>query len=266
MLQQTQVERVIPKYHEFLALFPSFEALASAPVSDVIRAWATLGYNQRAVRLHGIAQQVVGEHGGRLPPDENALLKLKGFGPYTAAALACFAFGRQTAVVDTNVRRVLGRVLLGETGPSPSAMQRLAQDALPAGKASEWAQALMDIGATLCSIRRPRCEACPAQAWCRWANAGLVEGEAQSPVASRLSDQRAVYSVQPPFKGSSRYYRGRIVEALRQAGEEGKLAAEIGSAVRDGFTEADAPWLDGLLAGLERDGLLRRDGLRVRLP
>src|SRR5262249_19749772 len=110
MLQQTQVERVLPKYREFLARFPTLNALAEASTAEVIRAWAPLGYNMRAVRLQAIARQVVADYGGRLPADEADLLKLKGVGRYTAGALACFAFRQQTPTVDTNIRRVLQRL------------------------------------------------------------------------------------------------------------------------------------------------------------
>jgi A/G-specific adenine glycosylase len=113
MLQQTQVERVLPKYREFLARFPTFAALAAEPVGEVIKAWAGLGYNQRAVRLHGIARQVVEEFGGQLPNTLEGLMALKGIGRYTAGAVACFAFGLPVATVDTNIRRVLWRVFRG---------------------------------------------------------------------------------------------------------------------------------------------------------
>ena len=113
MLQQTQVERVLPKYREFLARFPTFAALAAEPVGEAIKAWAGLGYNQRAVRLHGIARQVVEEFGGQLPNTLDGLMALKGIGRYTAGAVACFAFGLPVATVDTNIRRVLWRVFRG---------------------------------------------------------------------------------------------------------------------------------------------------------
>jgi len=265
MLQQTQVDRVIPKYVQFLERFPDFSTLAVAPVAEVIRVWSPLGYNLRAVRLHGIARQVVECYGGRLPQDVASLQQLKGLGPYTAAAVACFAFGRQTPVVDTNVRRVLGRALLGEARPAPKALDKAAAGGLPIGYASEWSQALMDIGSMLCSTRQPRCLLCPVQPWCVWASSlSLAE---VSPPAKALAERVAAYRTQPPFKGSSRYYRGRIVEALRRVTDNNGLQLmALGETIRDGFGEAELPWLEGLVQGLERDGLVKREGATIRLP
>ncbi len=150
MLQQTQVSRVLPKYLEFLERFPTFDALALAGLAEVIRAWAPLGYNLRAVRLHEIARQVV-ERGGELPRDPLALQQLRGLGRYTAAAVACFAFGQPVAVLDTNVRRVLARVFLAEPEPRqvPQArLWKLAEAVLPVEHSYDWNQALMDLGAT----------------------------------------------------------------------------------------------------------------------
>jgi A/G-specific adenine glycosylase len=266
MLQQTQVDRVIPKYLQFLERFPDFASLASAQTGEVIRAWAALGYNQRAVRLQGAARQVMAEYGGKLPSEVEALRRLRGIGPYTASAVACFAFGQQVAVVDTNVRRVLGRALMGETRPVPRDVERNAQAALPAGQASPWNQALMDIGATVCAVRQPRCQQCPVQPSCRWAANG--QSQAALVVGARaLAERRAAYRTQPPFRGSSRYYRGRIVERLRQReGNGGMGVEELGVAIKEGFARQDAPWLEGLLRGLERDGLVQWEGERVRLP
>ncbi|MDE3231323.1 MAG: A/G-specific adenine glycosylase, partial [Chloroflexota bacterium] len=177
MLQQTQVERVIPKYHAFLAAFPTLTALAEAETADVIRAWAGLGYNMRAVRLQQIARQTQAEYGGRLPATLDGLLALKGVGRYTAGAVAAFAYGAQVATVDTNIRRTLWRLFRGiEPGawPAGEAAARdalaLAEWALPAGQAYDWQQALMDLGATVCVARRPACERCPLRAECAaWA-------------------------------------------------------------------------------------------------
>ena len=148
MLQQTQVNRVEQKYPEFLRRFPTFRSLASARTSNVIRAWAGMGYNNRAIYLQQTALRVVREFNGRLPRDINVLQRLPGIGRYTANAIACFAFGHQTAVVDTNVRRVLSRLF-------PLQMQTmdewdLAEWILPKGNAYDWNQALMELGGALC--------------------------------------------------------------------------------------------------------------------
>jgi A/G-specific adenine glycosylase len=266
MLQQTQVERVIPKYREFLRCFPTPHALAEAPRAEVIRRWAPLGYNLRAVRLHEAAQQVVAQFGGRLPSGPEELRRLKGLGPYTAAAIACFAFAQDVAVVDTNVRRVLSRIANG-TAPLPEREVGARAEALvPDGQASAWNQALMDLGATVCLARRPRCMLCPARAFCK--AAPLLQGG-----NGHVAEERAGYRIkrEPPFKGSSRYYRGRVVEALRQLGEgEAITLSVLGEAIKPGMAAVEMPWLLGLVHGLEADGLVKVAGkaprIRVSLP
>ena len=166
MLQQTQVERVLPKYAEFLAAFPTLEALADAPVAEVIRRWGSLGYNRRAVRLRLAARAAI--DAGGLPSGVDALRALPGCGPYTAAAVACFAFGAGVAVVDTNVRRVLGRAVAGDAAISDAAARRIGATLVPPGQGRDWALALMDLGATVCTARAPSCGACPLASTCVW--------------------------------------------------------------------------------------------------
>jgi A/G-specific adenine glycosylase len=170
MLQQTQVDRVIPKYRQFLRAYPTLRALAAADVDDVLRLWYPLGYNVRPVRLHAIARETVARYGGRLPADGEALRALPGIGRYTAGAVLSFAFGRDAAVLDTNVRRVLSRVFLG---PRRFARLRgdrrlwaLAEALVPRGRGYDFNQALMDFGATWCTARRPRCTPCPMRRLC----------------------------------------------------------------------------------------------------
>jgi A/G-specific adenine glycosylase len=167
MLQQTQVDRVIPKYHEFLRRYPSIAALARAPVDRVRETWYPLGYNIRPVRLHAIAREVITKHDGRIPDDRESLLRLKGIGPYTAGAVLAFAYGQPVPIVDTNVRRVLQRVFLGRTTPGDAALWRLARDLLPRRAAYDFNQGLMDLGATVCVARAPRCAICPVRGVCR---------------------------------------------------------------------------------------------------
>jgi A/G-specific adenine glycosylase len=170
MLQQTQVERVIPKYHEFLARYPSFEALARARASDVKRVWYPLGYNVRPLHLHGIARETIARYGGRLPDDARALRDMRGIGRYTAGAILSFAYGRETAIVDTNVRRVLSRVFLGirrsKRLRGQTAIWELAQSLVPKRRAYDYNQALMDFGATWCTARAPKCGACTMRRLC----------------------------------------------------------------------------------------------------
>ena len=170
MLQQTQVDRVIPKYHEFLARYPTLEELARAAPEDVRRTWYPLGYNIRPVNLQGIARETLARYGGRLPEDAAALRAMRGIGRYTAGAILSFAFRRDAAIVDTNVRRVLGRVFLGTRRLArlrgQKAMWDLSEALLPRGRAYDWNQALMDFGATWCTARAPRCAPCPMRRFC----------------------------------------------------------------------------------------------------
>ena len=169
MLQQTQVDRVKPKYHEFLERYPTLEALAAADVDDVRRTWYPLGYNIRPVHLHGIAREAVARYRGRLPEDESGLRSLRGIGRYTAGAVRAFAYGQRAPILDTNVRRVLGRVFHGGDGRRvpTAAMWRLAELVLPRGDVYDFNQALMDFGATWCTAKKPRCLPCPMRRFCR---------------------------------------------------------------------------------------------------
>ena len=184
MLQQTQVDRVVPKYHEFLARYPTFAALAGAPVGEVKRVWYPLGYNVRPVNLHGIARETMARYGGRLPDDAAALRQLRGIGRYTAGAVLAFAHGKDAALVDTNVRRVLGRVFLGPRRLARLRGDRviwdLAEALVPAGRAYDYNQALMDFGATWCTARAPRCPRCPMAAQCRTFGAGRRRRDARA--------------------------------------------------------------------------------------
>ena len=167
MLQQTQVSRVIPKYREWLRRYPSLEALAAASAGEVHEAWYPLGYNVRPLRLRTIARTVVRRHRGRLPRSREGLLALDGIGAYTAGAVLSFAFGQDAAILDTNVRRVLRRVWVGEDGHvRDRALWDLAERLLPRGRAYDFNQALMDLGATVCTARRPRCGVCPLARLC----------------------------------------------------------------------------------------------------
>jgi A/G-specific adenine glycosylase len=171
MLQQTQVDRVIPKYHEWLDRYPTFEALAEARSTDVVRMWYPLGYNIRPRQLQNIARETMATYGGTLPEDEKSLLSFKGIGAYTAGAVRSFAFGQRAAILDTNVARVLFRVFVGRGRPGSHAMKKhlwaISHAVLPHRHVFDFNQALMDLGATVCSARRPRCVACPMTSHCR---------------------------------------------------------------------------------------------------
>ena len=170
MLQQTQVDRVLPKYDEWLTKYPSLRALADAPVGDVTETWRPLGYNVRPRRLHAIARESVERYGGELPSDEETLLSFKGIGAYTAGAVLSFAFGQRKAILDTNVARVLFRVFIGSGDPKSHGMKRhlweVSRTVLPQRHVFDFNQALMDFGATLCSARKPLCGECPMRSRC----------------------------------------------------------------------------------------------------
>jgi len=170
MLQQTQVDRVEPKYHEWLERYPTLEALAAAPEADAVKTWYPLGYNIRPRRLHAIAREAVSKHGGRLPGDEETLRSFKGIGAYTAGAVMSFAFGKRAAILDTNVARVLFRVFVGRGNPKTHAMKRslwaMSRTVLPHRHVFDFNQALMDFGATVCVARKPKCLLCPMRRDC----------------------------------------------------------------------------------------------------
>ena len=171
MLQQTQVDRVLPKYREWLAKYPSLAALAAARETDVAKAWRPLGYNIRPRRLHAIARESVTRYAGQLPSDEETLLSFKGIGAYTAGAIRSFAFGERAAIVDTNVARVLFRVFMGRGDAKAHATRTrlwaMSEALVPRKNVFDFNQALMDLGALVCVARQPKCAVCPMTAMCR---------------------------------------------------------------------------------------------------
>ena len=171
MLQQTQVDRVLPKYTEWLDKYPSLEALATAPEQEVTDAWYPLGYNIRPKRLQTIARESVARYGGQLPADEETLLSFKGIGAYTAGAIRSFAFRERAAILDTNVARVLFRVFVGNGDPKSHAMKRhlwrVSETLVPMRHVFDFNQALMDFGAMVCAARNPKCPECPMARSCR---------------------------------------------------------------------------------------------------
>ena len=178
MLQQTQVDRVLPKYHEWLDKYPSLEALADASEDDVASTWRPLGYNVRPRRLQAIARESVARFGGKLPSDQDTLLSFKGIGEYTAGAIRSFAFRERAAILDTNVARVLYRVFVAAGDPKAHATRRhlwqISEALVPHKHVFDFNQALMDLGAMVCTARKPRCLVCPLSRRCR--STGLVNG------------------------------------------------------------------------------------------
>ena len=223
----------------------------------MIRAWAGLGYNRRAVQLHRAAKAIVAEHGGSVPDTVEELRALPGVGPYTARAVAAIAFGLPVGAVDTNVRRVLGRIAAGGAeGLAPGQLQALADAAVPPGRAGDWTHALMDIGARLCGPRNPRCADCPAIAWCRYA-----AGERATP---RLAIDARPRRPDAAFPSTTRWLRGRIIARTRDATEgawipfAGPMGVHGPAAVREAVVALGA---EGLLDVREAP-----DGPEARLP
>jgi A/G-specific adenine glycosylase len=216
MAQQTQISRVGPAWEAFTARFPTFGALATALPADVLRAWQGLGYDRRARNLQRTAKIVVEEHGGKLPTDLATLERLPGIGPYTARAVAAIAFDAPVGAVDTNVRRVLGRVAVGDPAAlRPREMQVLADGCVPGGRAADWTHAVMDVGATFCRTTRPACGECPARALCQYA-ASVDAGAGEAPVERPGStDGGARERVR--FEQTTRWLRGRILDRARSA-------------------------------------------------
>lgn len=274
MLQQTQVYRVLPKYQQFLAAFPTLAALAAATTADVISNWVPLGYNMRAVRLQAIARQVIAEYGGRIPDSIEELLKLKGVGRYTAGAIACFAYMKQVATVDTNIHRVLHRIFLGLEYPEPKLsndqMLSLAEQVLPDGKAYDWNQALMDLGATICTSSDPQCVRCPlhevCNAYTEMLNYSLFPSGAVLRQLRKVAEKKETYQSQP-FTSTNRYFRGRIVDHLRSlpAGQRIPLTT-LGPKIKQEFRDDDLTWLQQLVDRLAKDGLVDYADDGVRLP
>jgi A/G-specific adenine glycosylase len=217
MLQQTSPARVVGPYGVFLERFPSVASCASAPVGDVVRAWAGLGYNRRAVNLHRAAVAMVEHHHGCVPADLRALCALPGIGPYTARAVLAFAYESDVAVVDVNVDRVIARAVAGKA-ISVAQSQVIADALAPPGRGWLWNQSLMEIGAVVCTARTPHCDDCPLARHCSWSRAGRP-----SP------DPAVIRSKQSAFAGSDRQGRGRLVEALRAGPvSRGRLAEACG--------------------------------------
>src|SRR5215510_11659619 len=169
MLQQTQVDRVVPKYHEFLDRYPSFEDLAGAPIKDVKKTWYPLGYNIRPERLHSIACETLERYGGKLPRTQDELLSFKGIGRYTAGAIRSFAFNEDAPILDTNVMRVLHRVFVAKGDPKTqkAKLWELAEALIPPGKGYDFNQAIMDFGALCCTARSPSCQGCTMKPICK---------------------------------------------------------------------------------------------------
>jgi A/G-specific adenine glycosylase len=260
MLQQTQTSRVQEKLPHFLKQFTGIEILAAAANADVIKAWEGMGYNSRALRLRDCAKAVMERHSGIIPSNLQDLLALPGIGPYTASAIAAFAFHSDIAVVDVNIRRVYSRLLQAMPTTTDSlpeaAITTFAREIFPHGKSSVWHQAVMDIGATYCTARAPKCDSCPIQHLC--ASAG------------KMSEGVRTKKSEPSHEGiPNRIWRGRVVQILRGIQDEewlenSHLHNHLFSASLFTTQEREL-WLYELLRGLERDKIIEIQHTSQRL-
>ena len=245
MLQQTPVARVLPVHEQWLERWPSPAALAAEASGEAVRAWGRLGYPRRALRLHAAAGAIVAEHDGEVPAAYDDLRALPGVGDYTAAAIATFAHGRRHAVLDTNVRRVLGRVVSGVEFPAPAvtkAEREIALELLPEDEptAATWSVAVMELGALVCTAANPRCADCPVADLCAWRAAGHP---------AYVGPPRKVQT----WAGTDRQCRGRLLAVLRDT--DGPVHQ----------SRLDAAWAEEgqrvrCLASLVEDGLVVRSG------
>lgn len=261
MLQQTRVETVIPYFERFLARFPTVADLAEAPEADVLKAWEGLGYYSRARNLQAAARQVVDRHGGTVPDDKSAVFALKGVGPYTAGAILSIAFNQPEPAVDGNVMRVLSRFYNLDADIARPAtrvtLERLAKSLIPEGAASDFNQALMELGALVCIPRSPSCSSCPVMARC----AGRLEGrEHELPVKSKAKPPKPVHRLAVLVAATDPAMAGSVL--VRQRPDEGLLArmwelphVEAPNKSVWANQEAASRWLAGAFAA---------EGLRVR--
>ncbi len=269
MLQQTPVVRVQPVWEQWLERWPTPADFAAAPAADVLRAWGKLGYPRRALRLHAAAAAIVEKHDGKVPDNFDGLLELPGVGTYTAAAVAAFGYGRRTTVVDTNIRRVHARLVIGQALPAPAltaAEMALAAELLPEARDESvlWNAGVMELGALVCTARSPKCRQCPVFEQCAWIAAGQPEP--------------TYIPKGQPWAGTDRQVRGAVMAVLRAANsavhadllwdaEAARLHTEVSKELgKLHDLNTHAPQLERALAGLVADGLAQVTEGGYQLP
>ena len=265
MLQQTPVVRVLPVWEQWMRRWPRPQDLAAEPLSEALKAWGRLGYPRRAQRLHAAAVEITTEYNGEVPRTEEALRALPGVGDYTAAAIACFAFGERTVVVDTNIRRVHARLFGGMALPEPSPRASefaRARQVQPEDddQANLWNVSVMELGALLCTARSPRCDACPVFEQCAWIAAG-------QPAPHYTPKGQA-------WKGTDRQVRGAIMAVLREHEHpvpQASFLADLAGQSHATYValeklQAESAQRERALAGLLKDGLAVLEDDGVRLP
>ena len=256
MLQQTQVDRVLPRWEEWIARWPKPSALATEAPGTAVRAWGRLGYPRRALWLHQAAAQIADEHHDEVPTDVEDLLQLTGVGPYTARAVAVFAHRQRHPVVDTNTRRVIARLVHGRAAAGMPAARDLIdmEQLLPSDtrESVEFNAAMMELGAIVCTARAPLCDSCPIARWCEWRGAGYPDNAP----AKRPS--------QAAFEGSDRQARGRIMALVREASAPVDRTEALATVEFAGARDPEQA--TRALESLVTDGLLVEVAGRVQLP
>lgn len=256
MLQQTQAQRVAEALPRFLLQFPTVDALARASNAQMIRQWRGMGYNSRALRLRDAAQQIVEHHNGTVPRDVDTLRALPGIGPYASASIAAFAFNQRVVVLDVNVRRVYSRWIRQQCTTidveRDDVLTQFAQQVIPARASARWHHAVMDLGATICTARKPLCTSCPMADLC--------------PSANALTPAQRVKRTEPLFRGQpQRLWRGRFVDALRDA-PKGLTRTQLLAVTGVGtLTSDERAWFEALIVTLQRDGVVMHTNQRIRL-
>lgn len=263
MLQQTQVNTVIERYNRWLQRFPTLASLADAPTSEVLKEWSGLGYNRRALALHTAAKQIVYERNGKFPNTLEELMQLKGIGKYTASAILSFAFKKPVPIVDTNVKRVLGRIffgykLLAEHINTDEPFWELKQKIVPKNStAYNFNQGIMDFGATICIARKPKCEVCPMQKICK----SYPEILTAKKDLLRVKQKRT----EPLYFGEPRrIWRGRILKLLHD--QKNVSLKKLGQLLMLDWDKKRLDWLKDVMKTLEKDGLVVVKNGRVSLP
>jgi len=258
MLQQTQAARVAEALPRFLIRYPTVYALAQATNGDMIRSWQGMGYNSRALRLRDAAKVVVEEFEGSIPSDVVILRTLPGVGPYTSAAIASFAFNKWVVVLDVNVRRVYSRLLKQQRSTSDvesdAELNSFAEARIPARRSALWHHAVMDLGSTICTSRRPACDVCPLTSMC--------------PSSGLLVNVERTRAVEPMFRNiPQRIWRGRLIEELRKVlpGQFIHVNTLFAETTETILTSDDRPWFLTVLKKLESEGLIIRTKHFVRL-
>ncbi len=244
MLQQTQVDRVLPKYHLFFMQFPTLHALAMAPVAEVLRTWSGLGYNRRALYLHRCVYAIYEKNKGTFPETTDELLKLPGIGKYTAAAVLSFAYNKNIPVIDVNIERIFNRVFYGKK-INYSAL-------LPENSSRDWHNALMDIGALFCTAKNPKCPECPIKNLC-------ASAHNQKRIEATWKKKKIV-----PFKKSDRIVRGTILKLLTRKNKQ--TVDILYKQLLEQNIKRERKKFDEVITQLEKDGLVKISMGKITLP